>query len=165
MQIYFKGIALNHRLISSNSNCALRDGNKERLCYKKQAPGSLEYPGLAEKLSRRAPREHSEQRGCKKVCRAPFECSQGGCPGVTTITKPSWMQEQKLRSIATKPRFDGAKTVTSLLIILSVLAVGRILKLSSCMRTLLSSSQSCRKAGTGWKPLPVKDFIFAIRTC
>ena len=54
--------------------------------------------------------------------------SEGLCPGAYTITKLSWEQEQKLRSAATKPRPGGAKTVTSNLPLLSVLALVFYLK-------------------------------------
>jgi len=43
---------------------------------------------------------------------APFDSrsfSEGWCPGATAITNLSWVQEQKLRSLATKPRFGGRK--------------------------------------------------------
>jgi hypothetical protein len=56
--------------------------------------------------------------------------SEGWCPGATTITNLFWEQEQKLRSVATKSRLGGAKTVTNNLPILSVLAHVIILKFS-----------------------------------
>jgi len=39
-----------------------------RLCWPTQVPGSVHLPRVlgASKLSRRAPRERSEQRGCKE---------------------------------------------------------------------------------------------------
>ena len=53
-----------------------------------------------------------------------LETGSGAYPGLAPITNLSWRQEQKLRSVATKSRLGGAKTVASNLpLALSVLAV------------------------------------------
>jgi hypothetical protein len=79
---------------------------------------------------RAAPRASEVSDGgtsCLGACNLSW-CSTliaGRCayPGATAITNLSWVQEQKLRSVATKSRLGGAKTVTNLLILLSVLCV------------------------------------------
>jgi hypothetical protein len=45
-------------------------------------------------------------------CRILIAC-RCACPGATTITNLSWVQEQKLRAIAAKSRTGGAKSVTT----------------------------------------------------
>ena len=60
-----------------------------------------------------------------------LETGSGAYPGLAPITNLSWRQEQKLRSVATKSRLGGAKTVTSLIyfidrVIASVLLIVKI---------------------------------------
>jgi hypothetical protein len=78
-------------------------------------------------VSRRAPQKRSESGGTSYLGARNLSRSRilfvgrCACPGATAITNLSWVQEQKLRSVATKSRCGGTKSVTNNLPLLSVL--------------------------------------------